>query len=87
MVPAILVRWLLAVALLGCYGLWVCLGISGFWAATDELERPLHINKIQKKINNMLRAFTGSGLWLLVWGLWVKVSICWYLRQGGAVGC
>ena len=30
----------------------------------------------------MLRVFTGSGLWLLVWGLWVKVSICWYLRQG-----
>ena len=42
------VWWLLAVALLGCYGLWVCLGFSGFWAARDELERPQRINKIQK---------------------------------------
>ena len=50
----------------------------------DELERPQY--KQNTKINNMLRAFTGSGLWLLVWGLWVKVSICWCLRQG-AVGC
>ena len=34
------VQWLLAVALLGCYGLRVCLGFSGFWANGDELERP-----------------------------------------------
>ena len=33
------------VGLLRALGL---LGFSGFWAAADELERPLRINKIQK---------------------------------------